>query len=325
MIYVTGATGFIGGRLVRRLLERGDKVRCLVRSPQKAEALRALGAELMVGDITDEQAHRDGLRDAKLAFHLAAVYDVGVVDAAMLARTNVLGTRAFLAALRRQATPRAVYVSSTVALGPSNHGEAEPRDAYAGPYPSEYHRTKAEAHRAARAEQQQRGLPLIIVCPSFVYGPGDQGPGGRFVRDLIRRSVPGLLLEPASFSYVHVDDVVTGLVAAGDRGRVGEVYLLTGEGMTMNEFAARVAKLAGVRLPALRFPAPLAKLTGTVLDAVARPTGWRFPISREAVATTSHDEWLHTRTRATRDLDYQPRSVDQGLPETVADAQTQGT
>jgi nucleoside-diphosphate-sugar epimerase len=317
VIYITGATGFIGARLARRLLERGEKIRCLVRSPARAAELQALGAELVVGDIADEQAHLDGLHGAALAYHLAAIYDVGIVDRAALEHTNIEGTRAYLHALATSQTPRAIYTSTTVALGPARPGNSEPNDAYHGPYPSHYHRTKAEAHRLARVAQE-RGLPLIIVAPGFVYGPGDQGPGGRFVRDILKRRVPALLTRPARFSYVHVDDVVAGLIAAGERGRVGETYLLTGEAASMNDFAKRVAKLGGTRAPLLRFPTPLARVTGSVLDVLARWTGLRFPITREAVATTSVDDWQHTHERATRDLGYAHRALDQGLPETVA-------
>ena len=322
MIYITGATGFIGNRLARRLLERGEKIRCLVRSPQKADALQALGAELMVGDIADEQAHYDGLRDAKLAYHLAAIYDIGIVDSPALQSANVEGTRAFLSAVEKRKTPRAVYVSTNIIFEPTNHGGSEPRDAATGSFPSEYQRTKAEAHRIAR-DAQQRGLPLVIACPAFVYGPGDNGPFARFVSDLFRGRVPGLLSTPASFSYVHVDDVVDGLIAAGDRGKVGEVYVLSGEGANFNDVAARVAKLGGKRLPFLRFPVPLARLTGSVLDLIARPTGLRFVLTREGVSTVANDKWLHTHERATRELGYSPRSLDQGLPETVAYAQAQ--
>jgi nucleoside-diphosphate-sugar epimerase len=317
LIYITGATGFIGERLARRFLERGDKVRCLVRAPQRAEKLQALGAELMVGDVTDPKAHADGMRDAQLAYHLAAIYDVGVVDHAALQRTNVDGTRAFISAAHQTGIARAVYVSTTAALGPFNGGDREPREAYAGPYPTEYHRTKADAHRVAR-EAQAEGLPLVIVCPAYVYGPGDNGPGGRFLQDLLRGRVPALLTTPATFSYVHVDDVADALVAAGARGKVGEVYLLTGEAASVNEFADRAARLGGTRAPFLKFPTPLARATGAILDVIARPTGLRFAISRESVATASNAEWLHTHERATRDLGYHPRTLDAGLPETVA-------
>lgn len=320
MIYITGATGFIGERLARRLCERGETIRCLVRAPARGARLQALGAELVIGDVTDELAHLSGLRDAEMAYHLAAIYDVGVVDRRALERTNVEGTRAFLNALSQARTPRAVYVSSTVALGPTPPGEREPREAYDGPYPSHYHRTKAEAHRLAR-RAQQRGAPLVIVCPSFVYGPGDQGPGGRFVHDLLEHRVPGLLMRPSRFSYVYVDDVVEGLVAAGERGQIGETYLLTGEPASVNEFAARVTALAGTKPPFLRFPTPLARMTGAALDVVTRLTGLRFPISRETVATASREDWLHTHERATRDLGYAARPLDQGLPALVASLQ----
>lgn len=316
MIYITGATGFIGARLAQRWLERGERVRCLVRSPARAQQLAAAGAELVTGDVADEAAHAAALSGVRLAYHLAAIYDIGVVDAAQLHRTNVEGTRAFLAAVEKAGTERAVYVSTTVALGPGN-GDTEPRDACEGPYPSQYHRTKAKAHELARAAQQ-RGLPLIIACPSLVYGPGDNGPGGRFVNDLLRGRLPGLLLKPSRFSYVHVDDVVDALVAAGERGKVGEVYLLTGETASLNDFAARVAALAGKRLPLLRFPTVLASASGVLLDAISRLTGWRMPISREVVATSTGADWLHKHERATRDLGYQPRPLERGLPETVA-------
>ena len=317
MIYITGATGFIGERLARRLIARGEQVRCLVRSPQRGQKLQQLGAEFIVGDVTDVGVHQAGLRDARLAFHLAALYDIGVVDAAALRKTNIEGTRAFLTAVAEVHTPRAVYVSSTAALGPTDRGDREPRDAYDGPYPSKYHYTKAEAHKLARAAQQ-RGLPLIIACPAVVYGPGDSGPGGRFINDILRRRLPGLTTRPARLSYVFVDDVVDGLIAAGDRGVAGETYLLTGEGASVNQFADKVARLGGTRAPRLRFPAALVSLMGGLLDAVARATGLRFPITRETVQVGSIHEWLHTHDRATRDLGYSPRPLDQGLPETIA-------
>lgn len=316
-VYLSGATGFIGGRLAQRLLARGDRVRCLVRSPERAESLRAAGAELIRGDITDAAAVRSALHGVDLAFHLAAIYDMGVVDAAALEKTNVTGTAVFLDAVKSENIPRSVYVSTTVALGPSGEGESDNIEAYKGPYPSQYHRTKAEAHARARAAQAA-GLPLVIACPAYVYGPGDQGPGGHFIKDLLHYRIPGLLSRPSWFSYVHVDDVVDGLIAAGDRGRTGDVYVLGGEAASVNSYAERVAKLGGVRAPFLRFPPVMARLTGVAMDAVGRLTGWRLPISRENVDSTAYDRWIHSFARTSRELGYKPRSLQEGLPETVA-------
>jgi dihydroflavonol-4-reductase len=317
VIYVTGATGFIGSRIARRLIERGDKIRCLIRSRARGAKLEALGAEVIVGDVADVVLHKQGLHGASAAIHLAAIYEIGIVDVRAMQRTNVDGTRAFLAAVEQTHTPRIVYTSTTVALGPAAGEPSEPRDAYEGPYHSEYHRTKAAAHRLARSAQSN-GVPVVIACPSFVYGPGDRGPAGAFIDDLIRRRLPALLSSPGWFSYVYVDDVADGIIAALDRGTAGEVYLLTGDDTSMNDFADRVTQLAGVKAPRLRLPVGLARRLGSILDPIARTTGLRFPITLEAVKTTAVDRWLHKRERATRDLAYAPRGLEAGLPDTVA-------
>lgn len=310
LIYITGATGFIGSRVAEKLIRRGDEVRVLVRSRARGAALEALGADLIVGDVADRAVHEQGLAGASGAIHLAAIYDIGIVDSAALQRSNVEGTRAFLQAAEAVGTPRIVYTSTTAALGPANG--TEPAEAYEGPYHSEYHRTKSEAHRLARSAQK-RGLPVVIVCPAFVYGPGDAGPAGRFVEDIRNRKLPALLSRPAHFSYVFVDDVADAMIAALDTGKVGEVYILSGEPTDMNDFAKRVAKRLGVRAPALRLPVMIAKPVARVMDVISRPTGIRFPLTREAVNTTAVHRWVHTHERATRDLGYEPRSIDKGL------------
>lgn len=319
VVFLTGATGFIGERVARRLAADGWQLRCLVRSPSApaAQGLAALGAELIPGDVVDDAALDRGLRGAALAYHIAAVYDIGVVDEGRLETTNVDGTRAFLRALERAGTARAVYVSSTVALGPvppGEHGDAQPP--FAGPHPSIYHRTKTEAHRLA-LEAQRRGLPLVIACPAYVYGPGDQGPAGRLIEDLLRRRVPTLVSDPAWYSYVHVDDVADALAALAVRGATTGVYVLGGENERFDRFIARITKLAGVFTPRPITPRAVARALGRVLDVITRRTGRRFAISVEGanVASGAHYTFGHARARA--DLDFAPRSLDEGLPGTV--------
>jgi nucleoside-diphosphate-sugar epimerase len=322
LVFMTGATGFIGGRLARALTSRGYRLRCLVRARERATDLAAMGAELLIGDASDEAVVREGLEGARFACHLAGTYDLGAVDRVAMTRVNVAGTRAFIAGLRTAGVERAICTSTTAALGPARDVGSDD-DVYNGPYPSIYHRTKTEAHHLAVAAQRE-GLPLVIVCPALVYGPGDRGPSGRYVQDVLRHRVPGLSTKPAWFSYAHVDDVVSGMVAALERGRIGVTYVLSGEHVSVNDFTKRIARLGGTWAPPLRVPPFMIRLTGSLMDAAGRAFGARLPVSRELADTAATgDRWLHSHARATAELGYAPRPLDEGLPETVRDAQAQ--
>jgi dihydroflavonol-4-reductase len=324
-VFLTGATGFIGGRLALALHARGRRLRCLVRRPERAGALAALGAELIVGDVADPAAMAQGVNGVAVAIHVAGQYDLGIVDIAAMERVNVEGTRVFLDACRNAGVPRAIHVSSTVALGPVPDGVAEGDETsrYNGPYPAVYHRTKTEAHQLA-VEAQQQGLPLIIVCPAFVYGPGDEGPAGRYIADVLRHRLPGLSTKPTHFSYVHVDDVVAGMIAAIEKGHDGATYVLGGEYADVNRYTAMVATMAGTWVSPLRVPPAMIRLTGRLFDVVTRLAGWRMPLSRElAAAGGGGERWLHSHARSTQDLGYSPRPLAEGLPETVHDVKAQ--
>lgn len=320
--FLTGATGFIGGRLAAALDARGYRLRCLVRRPERAAELARLGAELIVGEVTDQELMSLGMRDAELACHLAGIYRLGNLDVAEMQRVNVEGTRTFMNALA--AAPRvrrALHVSTTQALGPEGAGDPHQEEAYAGPYPSQYTRTKADAHRIAR-DAQSAGLPLIIVCPSLVYGPGDDGPSGTFMMDVLRHRLPGQSTQATWFSYVHVDDVVSGMVAALERGRPGATYVLSGEPATAQDFTRRIAQLGRTWLSPLRFPPFAVRWTGAFMDVVSRLTGVRMPISRELAEVGGTGlRWLHSHERATAELGYAPRPLSVGLPEAVQDVQ----
>lgn len=320
---MTGATGFIGGRLARALNERGYRLRCLVRDSARARDLVALGADLVVGDAADEAVVRHGLDGARFACHVAGTYDLGRVDEAAMTGVNVAGTRAFIAGLRPAEIERAIYTSTTAALGPADGGVGTDDGVYHGPFPSSYHRTKTEAHHLAVAAQRA-GAPLVIVCPALVYGPGDRGPSGRYMQDVLRHRIPGLSTKPAWFSYAHVDDVVSGMVAALERGRIGATYVLSGEHMSVNDFTNMIARLGGTWASPLRIPPTLVRATGSLMDAAGRLIGARLPISRElADVAATGARWLHSHERATTELGYAPRSLAEGLPETVRDAQAQ--
>jgi nucleoside-diphosphate-sugar epimerase len=318
-VFLTGATGLIGSRVAALLAARGDSLSCLVRETSNTTALRAAGADLITADVSDPVALARGLDGADAAIHMAAIYQIGVVDATAMERVNVGATGAFLDAVAEAGTDHAVYTSSTAALGPAPAGQAEgdPDSDWRGPYPSVYHRTKADAHRLARAAAKA-GTPVTVVSPAFGYGPGDTGPAGRFVHDLVRGRVPGLLIKPSTYSYVHADDIASGIVAALDHGPSTAHFVLGGEVATVNAFAERVARLAGSRPPPLRMPTWLALTTGALLDAVCGLTGASFTISRESIRVSAGLRWVHPYDRTTEVLGWVPRGLNEGLSDTLS-------
>lgn len=320
VVFLTGATGFIGSRVARSLIARGDRLRCLVRTPtsRPARALEELGATLIPGDVIDDAAFERGLKDADVAYHIAAVYDIGVVDQGRLEATNVDGTRGFMRAIERAGTKRVIHVSTTAALGSVSDDTDDDNPApHSGRHPSVYHRTKTQAHRIA-LEAQSRGLPVAIACPAYVYGPGDEGPAGRLIEDVLRRRLPALIADPAWYSFVYVDDVATALVTMSDRGATDGVYVLGGEDERFDRFVARIARLGGVFAPKPIMPAVLARTLGRGLDALSRRTGMRFPITVEGVNAATGGRYTFRYARARADLGFNPRMLDAGLPETVA-------
>ena len=329
LAFLTGATGFIGSRVARDLAERGYRLRCLVRSSSDRSHLERLGAEFVEGDVTAPHALTRGMDGAEVACHIAAIYDVGPVDAAQLERTNVLGTRSFLEAVDDARPARALYVSTVAVyqpldlpperLPPAEHELPDEGAPLASTFDSVYQRTKVEAHRLA-LDAMRRGLPVVIAAPAFVYGPRDQGPVGRLVMDVVRGRLPALPARSAWFSFVYVEDVAQGIadiIAMPDpRG----TFILSGENASLHEFIRRVALLAGRTPPRLRLPVPIVRGTGRLLDVLSRITGRRFSISREGVDQTTGGAWLASHARATRALDWHPRPLSEGLPPTVEDA-----
>lgn len=313
---MTGATGFIGRRLAPRLVEAGWHLRCLVRHPERAEGLRALGADLVHGDTADATVLRHGCGGADAAIHLAGVYRLGPPAAGRVRRVNVEGTRAFIEAVRAESVPKAVYVSTTGCFRPANPGDPlqDPVTAAAweGPFPTRYQETKSEAHHLAVAAQDA-GVPLMIASPAFVYGAGDEGPAGQLVRAVLRGLLPALSNRPGTFSFVYVDDVAEGLLAVLRRGETGGAYVLGGETATLNDFVECLARVAGVRPPPLRLPVPMLVATGALLDVVSAVTRMTLMISKESVRITTGGRFLVDEEPTRSALHYVPRPLEEGL------------
>jgi dihydroflavonol-4-reductase len=319
--FVTGATGFIGGRLARRLRERGDEVVALVRSETRAAPLRDIGCELVRGDLGAVEAIRDGCRGCDAAFHVAAIYEVGVARSRRdeLFEANVRGTELVLDTAADLGVARIVYVSTIGAFGNTGGRVVDEAHRHSHEsYLSLYEETKALAHDAA-VERIDRGGPVIIVQPGGVYGPGDTSDLATLMHRIRRGRLPFRFFPEAGFNWVHVDDVIDGILLAHDRGRIGESYVLGGQLGTMGDMISAVARASGRRPPRATLPAWLAKAGIPFGPLVGKALG-TGPNLAEMIRSADGVTYWATDQKARRELGYAPRDLETGIRQTMAEA-----
>lgn len=316
-IFLTGATGYIGGRLAERLTEQGHRVVALVRPSSDTRRLDRLGVVTSEGDITDRYSLRPGMSGADWVIHAAADLDMTGPPERMK-RVNVDGTENVASLAYKLGVGRFLSVSSIARWGGSPP-DGSLADEGADPYepPSLYSATKADAERAVRG-WVEKGLRSNAVFPSFVYGPPGKRSGTNALLGMIaRRKVPFLVGGDRRMSWVHLDDVVDGILAVMERTEPGEDYILAGEVATLREVAERVCELAGTRAPRLDLPLPLARAAFALGRGIDRLRGRRPKVGPDQLRSLTR-HWAFDDTRARRELGWTPRSLAEGLPETVA-------
>jgi nucleoside-diphosphate-sugar epimerase len=315
---VTGGTGFIGSRLVRRLRERGDEVVALVRSREKGSALEAMGAELVEGDLASSDAIRAGLEGADAAYHAAAVYKVGIPKSEHEAMydANVRGTERVLDAAFQAGVARIVYVSTINVFG--NTGGVVVDESYERPpgdYLSYYDETKYLSHEVA-LERIRKGVPIVIVQPGGVYGPGDHSELGNVIDQTRNGKLRALPFGGLGLNLVYVDDVVDGLVLAHDKGAVGESYVLGGEVATMRDLVQKTAELSDRKPPKRDLPSGVIKLAAPAGPVVGKLMGFP-PNFRELISASDGVTYWAKDDKAREALGYRPRDLATGLRQTL--------
>jgi dihydroflavonol-4-reductase len=313
-IFLTGGTGYIGGALARRLRERGDDVRALVR--RDAPALSAIGCELVQGDLADKAAIASGLSGCDAVLHVAASYEVGVPASrhADIYDTNVRGTERVMRAALSAGVSRVVYISTCAAFGNTRGEIVEEGTPHAGPYNSYYEETKTLAHELVVRMMSSEGLPAIIVQPGGVYGPKDPSEVGKLVRRFLDGKLPAMALGEAGLTFAHRDDIVEGILLALDKGRLGETYVLGGQIATMQELIDTVARVAGRKPPRFRVPTLMMKMMVPFGRIVGRSMGVG-PNLRELISSGDGVTYWATHEKASRELGYNARSLEEGVRE----------
>jgi len=204
--FVTGATGFLGGALAKRLRSDGHDVRAVVRDPARASDLAAAGAVIVRGDVSDKSSMRDAMRGVDGVFHVAGWYKLGVKDRAAAVATNIDGTRNVLELMQELRIPKGVY-TSTLAVNSDTHGQVVDESyRFSGHHLTLYDWSKAEAHRVAETFIAA-GLPLVIVQPGLIYGPGDTSGVRTMLVQYLQRKLPAVPAG-AAYAWAHVGDEV---------------------------------------------------------------------------------------------------------------------
>lgn len=314
--FVTGATGFIGGRVAEQLVAAGHEVIALARNPARAGDLAAKGVRLHAGDITDKESMRAGMAGVDGVYHIAGWYKVGVRDTSPAYAINVQGTRNVLELMRELNIPKGVY-TSTIAVN-SDTGGRLPDETYrfTGQHISVYDETKAQAHHVAD-ELARQGLPLVIVMPGLVYGPGDTSPWHDTLRLYLQRRLP-LLPQKTAYCWGHVDDIAGAHILAMEKGRTGETYIIAGPPHTLIEALALAEKITGIPAPRIHAPPAALRLMSGLMGAVEKVVPVPENYSAEYLRVAAGVTYLGDNSKARRELGYNPRPLADGLPEALA-------
>jgi dihydroflavonol-4-reductase len=317
--FVTGGTGFIGGHVVRKLRDRGDDVVALVRSPDKADDLRKLGCELVEGDLSSEDAIRQGAQGCDAVFHVAAVYKVGVPKSEHegMYDANVRGTERVLDAAVDAGVKRIVYVSTANVFGNTKGqvvDERYERSEQDG-FLSFYDETKYRSHQVAK-DRIGKGAPIVIVQPGGVYGPDDHSEVGNMIDQTRKGKLRMKAFPELGLNLVHVEDVADGILLAYDRGQVGEAYVLGGELSTMGDLIDKTAELSDRKPPRLTLP-PIMVTLSAPLGPIVGPAMGFPPNLREAMRAAHNVTYWAKDDKARGELGYSPRGLEVGLRQTL--------
>jgi dihydroflavonol-4-reductase len=324
-VLVTGGSGFLGSAVVRALVARGLRVRALVRPTSPRGNLDGLDCTVVPGDLTDQDSLRAALQGVRFLFHVAADYRLWARDPATILRVNVEGTANLMREALAAGVERIVYTSSVAALKVA--GATAPVDETAPLAPDEaigaYKRSKTLAERAVERMIAQDGLPAIIVNPTTPIGPRDikPTPTGRIILDAALGRIPAFV--DTGLNFAHVDDIAAGHLAAFERGRIGERYILGGQNLSLQDFLATVAGLTGRRAPRIRLPRGPLFLLAYGAEAVARLTG-REPLLTMDALRMSRYRMFFTSAKAEEELGYRSRPYQEGVADALAWFRTAG-
>jgi nucleoside-diphosphate-sugar epimerase len=286
-----------------------------VRNPTKADDLARLGISLQAGDVTDKASMAGAMAGVDGIFHIAGWYKIGVRDKSEGQKVNVDGTRNVLELMRELRIPKGVY-TSTLAVNSDTHGKlVDESYRFTGEHLTVYDRTKADAHKIAEDFIGQ-GLPLVIVQPGLIYGPGDTSSVRRMLIQYLKRQLP-LLPKVTAYCWAHVDDIAAGHILAMERGKAGQNYFVCGPTHTLIEAVEMAEAITGIPAPRLRIGSGMLKAMAACMGVVEKVVPLPETYTYEGLRVVAGVTYIGDNAKARRELDWNPRPLEVGLAETL--------
>jgi len=317
-IVVTGGAGFIGRAVLDRLAARGDAVVALVRNPARASHLQRGGVTLLASNLQDQASLATAMAGADAVIHGAGSYRIGIklAERPAMWEANVGATERVLDAAIAAGVGRIVYVSTNNVFGntrgrmPDETYRRHLREGFLSWYDETKFRAHAEAERRITA-----GAPIVIAQPGQTYGPHDHSLASGQLERAHHGTLRYIGFADAGLAWTHVHDLADGIVSALDRGRIGESYSLAGECFRMDEAIAIAARVGGKRPPRLRVPTRLLRMIAPLNDRLGGLPELP-PNMRETISASAGVTYWATHDKATRELGFNPRGLEQGVADT---------
>ena len=316
---LTGATGFVGAAVLRRLIKTGYNVRALVRPNSDRRNLSGIDCEIVTGDLAEPESLQRAAQGCEAVFHVAADYRLWVVDRAKMNRVNVQGTVDLIRAAAAAGASRIVYTSSVATLRLRDDGlpADEKSDAELPDMIGVYKQSKFLAEREVKRLVADEGFPVVIVKPTAPFGPGDvkPTPTGRMIIEAVSGRMPAYV--NTGLNVAHVDDVAAGHLLAYDRGVVGESYILGGENRSLQWILETVAELTGRRPPRIRLPHWFITPIAYIVEGITRIRGAGEPMITVDAVRMARKPMYFSSEKARSALGYSPRPAVEALRDEI--------
>lgn len=319
---VTGASGFVGAAVVRRLIAAGHEVRVMTRPTSDPRNYQDLGVEAVHGDLDDAASLATAVRGCDALFHVAADYRLWIPKPEAIYRTNVDGSEALMRAAADAGVARIVYTSSVAVLGnnPNYEQDGIPADEETpvteAAMIGHYKRSKYLAEERVRSLVENEGLPAVIVNPAAPIGPRDvkPTPTGKMVVDAAAGKMPAYV--DTGLCVVHVEDVAEGHWLAFEKGQIGRRYILGGENLSLHQILGKIAAITGGKPPTVKLPVAALMPIARIMELIARVTG-NEPLMTADSLKMAKKRMYFSSARAQTELGYAPRPADAALADAI--------